>query len=277
MFVSAAICTTLLIGQSKKEIVYRVIGETELKCDYYAPAITPEKPAPFVIVIHGGTWMAGKKEDMSSLCEALSKEGIASATIQYRLAPRNKWPSMIDDCQSAVRYFRANAKQYSIDPDRFGATGASAGGHLALLLGLTDTWDKETKAWPDVSSKVSCVVNLFGPTDLRADFDRQIAGLLSNAILGKPIEQAADDIKAFSPVTYVTKEAIPIFTLQGDSDNVVPPMQATRLDDAMKAVGRPHILRMVKGLGHTIDLKNPDCASALQEAIAFFKSQFAMQ
>lgn len=257
--------------------VYTKAGGLELKMDLYPPQ-RADKPAPAVVVIHGGAWMAGRRSDMASICEALQKEGFFAATIQYRLAPNAKWPAMIDDARTAVRYLRANAGKFNIDPKRIGAAGASAGGHMALLLGLTDGPVPQGAENGAQSSRVSAVLNIFGPTVFNEDFG-PILDQLAPVVLGKRRSEASEEMKAASPLTYVSRVAPPIFTIHGTADPIVPVEQARRLDRALKEAGSIHETRIVEGLGHEILARDEavrgKALEAMRDGIAFLKKHLA--
>lgn len=255
----------------KTDIVYRKAGEKEMKLDFYKPISLAEGPKPLVIVIHGGAWMGGKRQDMAGFAQGLAQQGFATATISYRLAPTDKWPSQIDDCQAAVRYFRSKAGEYDVDPNRFASLGASAGGHLALLLGFTDTRDKTTLDYPLLSSKVQCVVNVFGPVDLSQDFEQTMAGLVAMQVLGKSYDKATKEITEFSPITYAVKGCPPVFTLHGKADTLVPVKQAERLDKALKAAGVEHEMVLIEGMGHEVPMNRPEVSEAVTKAVNFLK------
>lgn len=269
IFLGAAIS----MSEVKTGITYHTVGETALQADFYPAKQVGPTPAPFVIVIHGGGWIGGQRSEMSALCQQMSQAGLASATVSYRLGPKHKWPAMIEDVQAAVRYFRSNAKEYGIDPNRFGASGGSAGGHLALLLGFRDTWDPKTSFLPDQSSRVKAVFNIFGPTDLRKDFDRTVAGFVSMQVIGNAYDPESPDAAAFSPVSYVSKDSAPVFTLHGKVDKLVPVMQAQRLDEALKAAGVKHEMRLIEGMDHSVDVSNPEVVKAVTDGIKFLVDQ----
>ncbi len=275
MFAALALAIAFASNGPELVIVYRDVGGTPIKADFYPAAIKNKDGDPFVLVIHGGAWIGGKREDMSALCEGLAKANISSATISYRLAPGSKWPAQLDDCQAAVRYFRANAGKYNIRPDRIAAMGASAGGHLSLLLGFTDTRDKLTLDNPLVSSRVQAVVNFFGPVDLSKDFPEGFANYLSVQVTGKPYNVEDELLKSFSPYFAINESSAPVFTIHGDKDAVVPFKQAERLDEALKKANVFHELRRIPGMGHEIDVKNPECVNALTDAVKFLNRQLA--
>ena len=253
-------------------VTYKTVGSTELQMDVYSPS-GEAKNLPGVIVIHGGAWVGGNRTQMAQLCQQIAKEGMVAATVSYRLAPTTKWPGMIEDVQDAVRYMRDNAAKHGVDPKRIGAAGASAGGHLSLLLGTTDGWPNGAKG--KTSSRVGAVLNIFGPFDCSQDFSPVISSMLAQQIIGKKLEECAEDIKNFSPATYVAKGCAPVFTVQGKADPLVPFKQAERLDAALKAAGVSHTLRLIEGRAHGIDPAKKEQLDAVAEGVTWLKSTLA--
>jgi predicted peptidase len=154
--------------------------------------------------------------------------------------------------KAAVRWLRANAEKYHVDPERIGATGASAGGHLSLMVGLTDADDKleGEGGHPDQSSRVQAVVNVFGPTEMVSSYKNSSVAWIFRLFMGGTPAEAADAYKAASPVTYVSKDDPPVLTLHGDQDALVPVDNARLLDEKMKAAGAEHTLMVLEGQGH---------------------------
>src|SRR5262249_42021899 len=142
-------------------------GGAELRMDFAQPAIG-DGPFPAVLVIHAGAWHEGGREENHRYLAALARHGYVAASPQYRFCPADTFPAQLYDVKAAVRFLRANAASLKVDPDRIGAMGFSAGGHLALLLGMTSPPDgfdgAETKGVS--SSRVQAVVDFFGPVDL---------------------------------------------------------------------------------------------------------------
>lgn len=252
-----------------RDIVYNKAGEVEVVCDFTEAVSESKKPKPLVVIIHGGAWIQGSKKEMDPLAVILAQNGFSSANINYRLAPKNKWPSMLDDCQAAVRFFRLNAKKYNIDPVRIGAMGASAGGHLSLLLGMSDDLKKEP--YIGNSSRVQVVVNLFGPTDLSADFNPALAQLVAIQVLGKKLDDADKEIHDFSPINHIDKSSVPVFTIHGKADPLVPVKQAERLDAALKNAGIPHETIYIDDMKHEFPVEKPAVKDALMKSIDFLK------
>jgi acetyl esterase/lipase len=279
MFAVLAASLAALPVTVTKNVAYRTApavqeggAPREVALDFYAPVTAAEGPHAMVVVIHGGSWSGGARQDVAPFCENLSRMGIASATVSYRLAPTDKWPAMVDDVRAAVRFLRANAKDYNIDPARFGAAGVSAGGHLALLLG---TMDDNLSEQPNAghSSRVKAVVNLFGPTDLSQDYPELLRAVLSQTVLGKPLSQAGDAVKTMSPVNWITPDDAPVFTIHGKTDQLVPVRQATRLEEAMKKANVGVETVLIEGMGHELPLERPEVSGAMTRALNWLQQR----
>ncbi len=253
----------------RSDIEYASVAGESLRMDLYLPATEPKSARPAVVVIHGGAWMAGKRQDMAELCKAIAQRGMAAATVSYRLAPKHHWPAMLDDVQTAVRFLRHRAKDFEIDPRRIGAAGASAGGHLAIFLGVRDTRDPKPSLYPKQSSRVRAVLDLFGPTDLASpDFPPTLDPAFA-LVLGKPRKQAAAEIRDASPIHFVDKRSAPLFIYQGLADPLVPPSQSRLLEQAYRKLGLTVEARYLEGIGHEVKPDNPASFAALSEGLAF--------
>lgn len=247
--------TPFLNAQSKPrietDIVYGKVGDKELKLDLARP-VEGKGPFATVVCVHGGGWRMGNKRDMRPWLEFLANEGFVAASIGYRLAPDYTFPSQIEDCKTAVRFLRATADKYSIDKNRFGAIGYSAGGHLVCLLGLTDEKAGfEGKEHDKESSKVQAVVDYYGPTDLSGfgNDDTAQRGMLGPLIGAKFNENPSAHEKA-SPIKYISKKAPPFLIFHGTKDLTVPIDQSRQLANKLKDVGVDTKLVEVRGEGH---------------------------
>ena len=245
----------------EESVVYGKAENTELKLDLARPA--GSGPFPAIVFIHGGGWYSGNREGYRSQIEKAARRGYVAVSISYRLMQFNEaeketttaspnFPAQIHDAKAAVRWLRANADKYHIDPNRIGVTGQSAGGHLSLLVGLTDPQSKleGESGTPDQSSRVQAVVNVFGPTDMAACYRTSSVAWIFRLFMGGTPDEVADTYKSASPLTYVSKDDPPVLTLHGDQDLLVPVAQATALDEKMKAAGASHTLTVFKGQGH---------------------------
>ena len=150
-------------------------------------------PFPAIACLHGGGFLAGTRQGYDGLCLRLAQQGYVAVTVSYRLAPNYQFPAAIHDVKAAIRWLRANAQQYKIDPDRIGVTGGSAGGHLAQFLGVTGgvRQFEGTGGHAEQSSRVACVVNYYGPSDFTKSYGKSVdAAEVLPLWLGGNLEQA---------------------------------------------------------------------------------------
>lgn len=224
----------------ERDIVYTKAGATELKLDVARPA-EGDGPFPAVLVIHGGAWRGGDKGHMGSLLQEFANHGYVAVSPQYRFCPKELFPAQVHDVKAAVRWLKSNAKTYRVNPERIGAIGFSAGGHLALMLGVTgpsDGLEGDVAAGaPD--TRLKAVVNYFGPTDLAAKDIPDVSKPLVRDFLGATAEEKPELAAKASPRTYVSSDDPPILTFQGTRDPLVPFTQAIELAEAMTAAGVP--------------------------------------
>lgn len=239
-----------------RDIAYVTNGHERQKLDLYVPADTGEN-LPLIIWVHGGAWRGGNKTHYTPM--AYLSAGYAGASINYRLSRHAIFPAQIEDVKAAVRWLRANAKTYRLDPNRFAAWGSSAGGHLVAMLGTTgDVAEFEMGENLEVSSKVQAVVDYFGPTDfLQMDTHRLPDGLVHDApdspeskLVGGPIQEHKDRVAKANPITYVSKANPPFLIIHGDRDKLVPYHQSVLLKDALEKAGVPVTFYKVEGGGH---------------------------
>lgn len=228
-------------------------------------------PFPAVICIHGGGFRAGKREGYDPLIIKLAQRGYVAMTITYRLAPKYQFPAAVHDTKAAVRWARANAAKYKIDPDRIGVTGGSAGGHLVQFLGVTaDVKEFEGDGGnPGVSSKVACVVNVYGPSDFTKSYGKSVdAAEVLPLWLGGNLDTARQKHIRSSPLYWVTPNAAPTLCIHGTEDKYVAHEQAVWMVDKLKAAGVEAELLTLPGAGH--GFKGKDAETAEQALFAFF-------
>jgi acetyl esterase/lipase len=208
------------------------------------------KPLPLVIWVHGGGWEGGSKDGGNPAAGLLAK-GYAVASVNYRYSKHAPFPAQIHDVKAAVRFLRANAKKYNLDPAHFGAVGASAGGHLVALLG-TSAGVKDLEGdgnHPDTSSAVQAVCDVFGPTDLVKLSPPGKTNAVTRLLGGDTGAKKDLAIKA-NPITYIDKSDPPVLILHGEKDGLVPVSQSRLLHDALKTAGVESELVVVPGAGH---------------------------
>jgi acetyl esterase/lipase len=239
-----------------KDLEYGRASGKAMLLDLYLPE-KADKPLPLIIWIHGGAWLGGSKDNPSPALR-FTANGYAVAQVGYRLSQEAKFPAQIKDCKAAVRWLRANAAKYNLDPDKFAAWGSSAGGHLVALLGTSGG----VAAWEGTgndlktSSRVQAVVDWFGPTDFlrigdaESDLRHNAPDSPESRLIGGALLENKDKAAAASPVTYVSKDAPPFLIMHGDRDRTVPFNQSELLYAALKKAGVDATLVPMKGAGH---------------------------
>lgn len=202
-----------------ENLVFGTGGGRDLKLDLYAPK--GEGPFPGVIVVHGGGWTGGNKEAFRSMAQQLAAKGFVTATIDYRLATEAKFPGAVEDCKAAVRWMRANAKKYRIDPKRIGGVGGSAGGHLVGMLagtGKSRKFEGDGGNEKESSALQACV--MMGAGVDQATRAAETKKLIESQLVffGGPYEEKKDVYVAASPITHLSKDTPPTLLIEGEFD-----------------------------------------------------------
>ena len=228
---------------------------------------------PAVVCIHGGGFRAGSREGYNKLCLTLAENGFVAATVSYRLAPKYQFPAAVHDTKAAVRWLRMNAKKFSIDPDRIGVTGGSAGGHLAQFLGVTAGLKEfEGDQNAGASSQVACVVNVYGPSDFTKSYGKSVdAHLVLPLWLGGDLQTARANHIRSSPLNWVTPAAATTLLIHGTEDKYVAHEQAVWMRDRLVASGVSAELLTLAGAGH--GFKGADAEKADRALLDFFTQQ----
>jgi acetyl esterase/lipase len=247
---------TLLAGVvAHRDLAYAPGGHKRQKLDLYLPRDAGS--LPLIVWIHGGAFRMGSKEDRIPF--EMLEQGYAIASLNYRLSQHALFPAQIEDCKAAVRWLRAHADTYGLDPLRFASWGESAGGHLAAMLGTAGHERRfEVGEHLEHSSRVQAVLDFFGPTDfLQMDAHRLPEGMVHDTadspesqLVGGPIQELPAEVARANPVTYVTPQAPPFLIVHGDRDPLVPYHQSSLLVAALEAAGVPVTFYTVVGAGH---------------------------
>ncbi len=248
-------------AEIQRDLVYKRIDGRALGLDLYSPS-KPAGPLPVIIWLHGGGWSKGRKEGHSPAV-TLVDDGYAVASVDYRLTGIAPFPAQIEDCKAAVRWLRANASKYNLDPDRIGVWGFSAGAHLAALLG-TSGGVKELEGDGDnmsYSSRVQAVCVVSGPGDLLQQYREASAAPAEmnpkvkpalEALIGGPLEQNKAKAMTASPISYISKDDPPFLIIQGENDITVPVSVTESFFAALKAAGVDATLEVLPGRGHGV-------------------------
>ncbi|MGL4549543.1 MAG: alpha/beta hydrolase fold domain-containing protein, partial [Gemmataceae bacterium] len=265
----------------ERDINYAGTGNEAQTLDVLSPKRpNGAKPLPVIINVHGGAFASGDKTmGLEDLVPLVATGDYVGVTVNYRLSGEAVWPAQVHDCKAAVRWVRANARKYNIDPDRIGVIGASSGGHLVAMLGLTTDKSLEgtVGTHATVSSRVQAVVDQYGPTDLHAlatdgaKQDHNAATSPEGRLLGKVVVTENKDMAlAASPITYVSRAAPPFLIFHGSRDPIIPHVQSERLYKALKGAEVEVYFVTVTGAGHG-GFKTPEVGRRTRQ---FFDKQF---
>jgi acetyl esterase/lipase len=248
--------------RAELDLPYAATDNPRQRLDLYLPkAAAADAKLPLVVYIHGGGWQAGDKRAGLMLLPLVQSGQYALASVGYRLTDEAIWPAQIHDCKAAIRWLRAHAPQYGIDPERIGVAGSSAGGHLVCLLGTTAGMAALEGTIGDhdaVDSRVACVVDQFGPTDfidIEGANDAAL-GVVAKLLGGRPAD-VPDVARAASPLYHVTKDDAPTLCIHGTADPLVPYSQSTKLDRAFDEAGVECLVLTIPDGGHG-GFRHPD-------------------
>ncbi|MEZ5385818.1 MAG: alpha/beta hydrolase [Prosthecobacter sp.] len=245
----------------ERDIVYATYGDRKVILDLYLPKSPASEKIPCIVVIHGGGWRMGDKTKFAAQAAYLADQGFAAACIGYRLLPEVTFPAPIVDCKAAVRWVRANAVKYGIDPDSIGATGGSAGGHLtAMLASSYKVAALEGEGGnPGVSSRIQAAVAMAAPGDMSAYAQRT----------GADAELAA----LISPMTHIDKESAPMLLIHSTNDRTVPIAHSEGMLAKYKELGLTGDLVKIENGGHAFWNSPQWFGEVMEKTAAFFKEQ----
>jgi len=254
-------------------VVYSTVGG-RMEMDVVRPRNAAGAPA--VVLIHGGGFRRGNRQSQLPLAVKLAERGYVAAAVTYRLSPRNQFPAPVHDVKAAVRFLRANAVRFNLDGSRVCAWGGSAGGHLALMLGLTAGVAEFEGSGPnqDQPSSVNCVVNYYGPTDFTQSYAKSVdAAEVLPLFLGGNLELArAAHIKA-SPLNWVTPAAAPVLSVHGTQDAYVAYEHSVWLTSRLLDAGVAAEIETLSGAGH--GFRGADAERAEARGFAFLEKHLA--
>ncbi len=244
-----------------RDIAYAETDNPRQRLDLYRPTKpNSDQPLPVVVWIHGGAWRAGDKASgFGHLRRFVASGDYVGVSVGYRLTDEAAWPAQIHDCKAAIRWIRGNAKKFHLDPSRIGVWGSSAGGHLVAMLGTSgDVKSVEggLGKYCDQSSRVACVVDYFGPSELLAmgdypsKMEQNAAESPESKLVGGALQETKEVAKNASPVTFVSKDDPPFLIVHGDKDMTVPHNQSVRLDALLRKVGADVTFITIAGAGH---------------------------
>jgi acetyl esterase/lipase len=248
--------------QAWRDVVYQTIpGYRPQIVDIYVPA-TPG-PHPLVLYIHGGGWMAGQTRQSGALADfpkvlaALAAEGFTVASLEYRLSGEAQFPAQLQDANAALRFLRAHADTYKIDPRRVGLWGGSAGGHLSALTGVTC---RNVALDPAAANDacVQAVVTWYGVYDFKGMAATPAGDTAGSKLLGCSGPCPDDKLRAVSPVSYIAPKDPPFLLIHGEDDHTVPVAQSHLGEAALRKAGVPVEAIYIPGVDHSFIGKTPE-------------------
>jgi len=263
-------------------VVYSQPNGKKLRADLFVPSPSTASPRPAVVLIHGGAWFMGTRQQQHWYARQLAKQGYVVMAIDYRLLPKYTFPDCMEDCRTALAWLGANAGKYDVDVNRIAVIGASAGGHLAALL-VTSPAD-HAQGVGGAFPAPYCAVCLYAPLDL-ADLctnrPNRAARKLASCLVGRLVcEASSPDKEALakaSPATFADADTKPILLIHGNDDRVVPLSQACAFCAKLRSRGVPSRLIVAANRGHGFDRFHPvQRAWLLDEILTFLKENEPM-
>ena len=247
---------------TRRGLVYAHAEGRPLRMTLYIPEGDTRPSRPGMVLIHGGAWVLGTRYQQAWYCRQFARAGFVVMTIDYRLMPSHAFPKCLHDSKAAVRWLRLNAADLRVDPERIVTFGASAGGHLATFLAVTEPEDGlEGSENSGARSDVIAAISLYGAVDLTCYRDRPLHGPLSD-VTRRFLEEfsgregfAPETLawEAASPITYARATSKPIFFVHGRSDRFVHFEQAARFHRRLHTLGVPTGLVALENRGHAFD------------------------
>jgi len=235
------------------------------KLDLYLPKNRkPGEKSPAVLLIHGGGWKEGDKRQAREIefGTTLAENGYVAASVNYALRSAGKFPINLQDCKNGIRYLRSQAEELGIDPNRIAVMGGSAGGHLSLMVAYTgdDPTLAPSQPYPGISDKVSCVIDLYGITDIESRKKTDSEGKPTEP---RGVESEVQSIfgsipaewKKASPISHLRKDLPPTLILHGKKDTTVDRDQSKLLAEELKKVGAQYELVWLNQAGHSFSLR----------------------
>jgi acetyl esterase/lipase len=239
------------IHELRTDVVYAEAGGVPLRFDHYRP-VRETAATPAVVFVHGGGWMRGDPSQAAGNALHFAREGIATVSISYRLAPASRFPAPLDDVRHGLRWVRAHARELGIDPERLALLGVSAGAHLAVLAHLAHDMADLAPDLPgplrEVSESVRCVIAHYGPYDI----GRRRSAMV-DALMG---ERAADAewTRLASPLAHAARATAPMLLIHGTADQLVSWRESERMHAALQEAGKASELLLLDGAPHAFQV-----------------------
>lgn len=248
-------------------ITYNQLGSTSLKLDLYQHKNnSATEKRPLFVLIHGGGWKSGQREDYRPHALKAAQAGYIVASLSYRLSGTAPFPAAVRDVNAALQFLADHADSYNINPQKIVVMGGSAGGHLAMCIGYSQNPDFKPESDPSflpirptnqqpTPYKIAAIFNFYGPSDLSSNFARTV-DVVQN-FLGTSYEKNPEIYKQASPLFDITPSAPPTLIVHGSLDDIVPIEQSDELANALQKASVPVLYERLTGWPHTMDLAEP--------------------
>jgi acetyl esterase/lipase len=244
----------------ERDLIFNTDPARPLRLHLLRPGRLAQEPAPALVFVHGGAFRTGSRDDGIVPLIPFAQRGYVCASLEYRLSGEAVWPAQIEDVKCGVRFLRANAERFGLDPEHIGAWGPSAGGHLVSMLGVTgEVAELEGEGgWAGVSSRVQAVCDWFGPTDFLqmnkagSVQDHDAPDSPESELVSGPIQENPEKVALANPLTYITpgRTYPPFLIVHGTADPLVPFNQSELLVAALRTVGAEVRFHPIAGAGH---------------------------
>ena len=262
----------------RADYAYTSTGGRDIACDIIYRNERPDAPRPGMVFLHGGAWMFGNQKQFTRQMFRLSLDhDIFCMSVDYRLSGEAQFPAALHDAKCAVRWLRAHADEFSIDPERIAVAGGSAGGHLTAMVATTKgVPEYEGEGYNDCSSHANVAVLLNGEFDM---WDLVERGSLLNAMkqfFGGTREEIPARYDEASPIQRATKDACPMLFLHGDRDECVSHEQSLAMHARLQELGVPSEIEIYEGKPHAWFNNEPDCWDVLERIKRFLEEHFRL-
>ncbi len=246
------------VHELREDVVYAEVDGVPLRYDHYRP-LGVDGPAPVVVFVHGGGWMHGDPSQAAGNALHFARQGIATVSLSYRLAPEHRFPAQLDDVRHGLRHVRASADELGIDPHRVALLGLSAGAHLVMLAHVAHALPALAPttvppALADVGEDVRAVIAHYGPYDL----SRRVSLPAELDMIGALLGPRGDDpewVHLASPVHHAAHATAPVLLVHGTRDALVSHRESERMHRALEAAGRSSELLLLDGAPHAFQLE----------------------
>lgn len=236
-----------------QDVVFGKGGDRDLRCDVYSPSRDGQQKLPAVLLVHGGAWKLGNRQQLKGYGFLIGRQGFVCVAGEYRLSEEAKWPAQLHDVKAALRWMRANADELGIDTQRIAVVGASSGGQMALVAAATaNEADAEGSGGSEGhSTAVAAIVAFYAPTELERGGE-MLKDFIS-LVMGP--NASDDDYRKASPLSYPAGKFPPTLIFHSNRDDIVPRRQSLRLYEKLAEAGKPVELHVYDGEPHAFDAR----------------------